>query len=431
MNTTFVNVEKQHARRAERERRLAELEAAYEAAATTNTRSFHQRMETVTNEHLLLDTDSTNPNLAPLANVHDRDEEGPAWLGTGKAPTIEECGQGYFHLHGSIARIIVYIKTIRLNALLSVMMLISLAGIFLVFATPSGGKVVSVQTDNDTGGTSPLVPDIGRAPSRSREDYFKSIIVGSNVASQYLLHDQDTPQGKAFVWLQDDDSFALYGNGDQYKAETGMDWHHTIEQQAILIRYSLAVLLYSTSMNSMTTSYDLETSVVTPELEDWSWNRRDKWLSASSVCSWYGLTCFGLFDETGRVLPGSSTSPVILESHNPILISLNLTSNNLIGSLPSELFTGLGSSCQLLDLSQNDLSGTLPKEIGHATGLHKLDLTSNVHLAGTLPASISLISHLQYLFLDGCSLTGTVPPALKHLNRLELATYPSSISEEL
>lgn len=430
MNTTFVNVEKQHARRAERERRLAELEAAYEAAATTNTRSFHQRIETVANEHLLLDTDNVNLNLAPLAHIDDRDE-GPAWLGTGKAPTTEEIGQGYIYVRGPAVRIIVYVQKNRLNVLISVMMLISLAGIILSFATPNGRNVVPLQSDNDTGITSSLDPDLGRAPSRSRADYFKSIIVGSNVSPVDLLTDVDTPQGQAFAWLQDDDSFALYGNGDRYKAETGMDWHHTIEQQAILIRYSLAVLFHSTSMNSIPTSYDLETSVVEPELEERSWNRRDKWLSASSVCSWYGLTCFGLFDETGRVLPGSSTSPVILESHNPILISLNLTSNNLIGSLPSELFTGLGTSFQLLDLSQNDLSGTLPKEIGHATGLHKLDLTSNVHLTGTLPASISLISHLQYLFLDGCSLTGTIPSALKHLNRLQLATYPSSIFEEL
>ena len=431
MNTTFANVEKQHARCAERERRLAELEAAYEAAVTTNTRSFHQRMETVTSEHFLLDTDNTNQNLAPLANVDDRDEEGPAWLGTGKAPTTEECGQGYFHLCGFIARIIVYIKKNRFNALVYVMLLMSLAGIILVFVTPSGGKVVSVQSDSDKGGTSSFVPDIGRAPSRSRTDYFKSVIVGSNVSPVDFLYDADTPQGQAFAWLQDDDSFALYGTSDRYKAETGMDWHHTIDQQANLIRYSLAVLFYSTSMNPMPTSYDLETSVVEPDIEERSWNRHDNWLSANSVCSWYGVTCFGLFDEIGRVLPGSSASPVILESHNPILISLNLTSNNLIGTLPSELFTGLGSSLQLLDLSQNDLSGTLPKEIGHATGLHKLDLTSNVHVTGTLPSSISLISHLQYLFLDGCSLTGTIPPALKHLNRLELATYPSSISEEL
>ena len=87
--------------------------------------------------------------------------------------------------------------------------------------------------------------------------------------------------------------------------------------------------------------------------------------------------------------------PIILENNNPILLSINLTNNNLAGSLPEELYTGLGSSLRLLDLSWNNLSSTIPSEIGHATGLHKLDLTSNEHLTGTLPATISLISHLQ------------------------------------
>mmetsp|Transcript_17448 Transcript_17448/g.49934 ORF Transcript_17448/g.49934 Transcript_17448/m.49934 type:complete len:432 (-) Transcript_17448:413-1708(-) len=431
MNTTFANVDKQHARRAERQRRLAELEAAYEAAVTTNTRSFHQRMEAAANDHLLLDacTTNANPNLALFATNDIGDEEGPTWLGAGEAPTAKERGH-YSHLRGPAARVVVYIQQNRLKALLAGMMLVSLAGIVVAFVTPSGGEGVPSSSDSGTGGTSSLVPDFGRAPSRSRADYFKSIIVGSNVSPPDLLYDGDTPQGRAFAWLQDDDSFALYGKGDRYEAETGMEWHHVIEQQAILIRYSLAVLFYSTTTNPAAESYDLETVVVEAGMEERLWNRFDNWLSASSVCSWYGLTCSGLFDETGRVLPGSS-KPVILDRGNPILISLNLTSNNLIGTLPSELFTGLGSSLRLLDLKSNDLSSSIPNEVGSASGLHKLDLTSNVHLTGTLPNTMSLISHLQYLFLDGCSLTGTIPPGLKHLSRLQLATYPPSIIEEL
>ena len=102
MNTTFANNEKQQARRAERARRLAELEAAYEAAVTTNTRSFHAQMESIANDHLLTDdncTDNGQVNLAPLAREGREEEvEGPTWFGLGEAPTTEERGQGYILL---------------------------------------------------------------------------------------------------------------------------------------------------------------------------------------------------------------------------------------------------------------------------------------------------------------------------------------------
>ena len=434
MNTTFANNEKQQARRAERARRLAELEAAYEAAVTTNTRSFHAQMESIAKDHLLTDdhiTHNGQVNLAPMAREGREEEiEGPTWFGLGEAPTAEECDQGYIYFRGCIDSAGVCIQKNGLNVLLVAMVLVSITGIVIAFVTPSA----ALDTAMDTEASSPiLLPDVGRAPPISRSDYLRSILVYSNVSSMTVLNDNGTPQGKAFAWLQEDDAIALYGGIDdeRYKAETGMDWHYAIERQAVLIRYSIAVLYYSTSSASLLDSFDVEAAVAEPG-EERMWNRDDNWLSGRSVCSWFGVSCSGLFDETGRILPGSvsSASPIILENNNPILLSINLTRNNLAGSLPPELFAGLGSSLRLLDLSFNDLSSTIPREIGHATGLHKLNFASNEHLMGTLPATMSLISHLQYLSLDGCAgLTGTVPQELKHLTRLQMAMYPPSISE--
>lgn len=440
MNTTFANHEKQQARRAERARRLAELEAAYEAAVTTNTRSFHAQMESIANDHLLLDdaygNDQRNGqvNLAPMAGelgVREDELEGPTWFGVGEAPTSEECDQGYNYFRWYMTSALNCVRQNQLNILLAVMVLASISGIIVAFLTPSAAEDTAMDTEVLS---SDILPDIGRAPSMSRSDYLQSILVRINVSPVTTLDDNNSPQGKALAWLQEDDAVALYGDNDdeRYKAETGMDWHHTIERQAVLIRYSLAVLFYATTSTQLSASFDVETAVVEPG-EERMWDRDDNWLSGRSVCSWYGITCSGLFDESGRILPGSpsSLSPIILENNNPILLSINLTSNNLAGSLPSELFSGLGSSLRLLDLSLNDLSSTIPSEIGHATGLHKLDLTSNEHLTGSLPATISLISHLQYLSLDGCAgLTGTIPPEVKHLTRLQIAMYPPSINEE-
>ena len=441
MNTTFANNERQQARRAERARRLAELEAAYEAAVTTNTRSFHAQLESIVNEHLLTDDNciaNGQVNLAPMAREGREDEmEGPTWFGVGEAPTSEECDQRYSYFRWYITSALAYIRQNQLNVLLAAMMIVSTTGIVIAFVTPSAAEnsMSSSSTSTVTDAQSPsLLPDIGRAPPISRSDYLQFIIFQSSVSSIPSLNDNDTPQGKAMAWLQEDDAFALYGDNDdeRYKAETGMDWHHTIERQGVLIRYALAALYFATTATSLSNSFDVETAVVEPD-EEHMWNRSDNWLSGNSVCSWYGITCFGLFDEIGRILPGSSSSssPIILENNNPILLSINLSSNNLAGSLPPELFTGLGSSLRLLDLSWNDLSSTIPSEIGHATGLHKIDLASNEHLTGTLPATMSLISHLQYLSLDGCTgLTGTVPQELKHLTRLQMAMYPPSISED-
>ena len=443
MNTTFANHDMQQARRAERARRLAELEAAYEAAVTTNTRSFHAQLESIANDHLLTDdnyTSNDQANLAPMAREGREDEmEGPTWFGLGEAPTTEERGRGYIYFRGFFDATGVCIRKNGLNVLLVAMMFASITGIAIAFVTPSAGEdgmsSSSTSMDTEADASSPsLLPDIGRAPPISRSDYLQSILVRSNVSPMAALNDNDTPQGKAFAWLQEDDAFAMYSDNDdeRYRAETGMDWHHTIERQADLIRYALAVLFYATTSTSLLDSFDVETAVVEP-VDERMWKRSDNWLSGSSICSWHGITCFGLFDEIGRILPGSSSSlsPIILENNNPILLSINLSSNNLAGSLPPELFTGLGSSLRLLDLSWNNLSSTIPSEIGHATGLHKIDLASNEHLTGTLPATMSLISHLQYLSLDGCTgLTGTVPQELKHLTRLQLAMYPPSISED-
>ena len=322
MNTTFANHDMQQARRAERARRLAELEAAYEAAVTTNTRSFHAKMESIANDHLLTDDNCTNNcqvNLAPMAREGRDDKmEGPTWFGLGEAPTTEERGRGYIYFRGYIDSTGVCIRKNGLNVLLVAMMLAFITGIAIASITPSAAEnsMSSSSTSTFTDAQSPnLLPDIGRAPPISRSDYLQFIIVQSSVSFMTALNDSDTPQGKALAWLQEDDAVALYGDSDNetYKAETGMDWHHTIERQAVLIRYSLAVLFYATTSTPLLDSFDVETAVIEPD-EECMWNRCDNWLSGSSVCSWYGIRCSGLFDEIGRILPGSSSSS---PTHHP------------------------------------------------------------------------------------------------------------------
>jgi len=95
-----------------------------------------------------------------------------------------------------------------------------------------------------------------------------------------------------------------------------------------------------------------------------NWTNKTGWGGAvGTECDWYGVTC------TGGDLTG-----------------LNLASNNLVGTIPSELgnFVNLTS----LDLSSNTLTGSIPTELGNLTTLTSLDLSTNF-LEGPLPQWLS------------------------------------------
>ena len=93
------------------------------------------------------------------------------------------------------------------------------------------------------------------------------------------------------------------------------------------------------------------------------------------------------------------------------LLSVQLPSANLSGSLPREL--GEFPLLQSLYLNINSLKGTIPLELGYSTSLSDIDLGDNL-LSGNLPPSIwNLCDKLVSLRLHGNSLSGTVPePAL-------------------
>ena len=417
MNTTFDNAQAHHARRAERQRRQAELEAAYDAAVTGNTRAFHQRMEAADN--YLLDRKYHG-------DERDYDDgEGSAWFGIGIPPPDGIRG-------GFCTRAVYCIKAKRFHIVLATMLVVAVGGIVAAFATPSKGRV-GASPSRPTGGEALedgeyYMPDRAPSASHSRADYFRSIIVGSKVSSEDVLYDDESPQGRAFAWLLDDDSVSLYGGGERYEpGAVAIDGSSSVdaESNAVLIRYALAVLYYSTTSTRRDESFDFEETVVAVSPSDIRlWTHSDLWLSGSSVCRWHGVTCFGQYDEAGNpiftssVMPASADGIVVPHSFGPVLISLNLTDNELDGQIPPELFTGLGPNLRILDLSANDLSGSIPSEIGHASSIDKLYLDRNPRLTGSVPRTLGTVSHLQYLYLNGCALTGSIPSEVGHLTRL-------------
>jgi len=413
MNTTFANAQTHQARREERRRRLAELEAAYDAAITGNTRAFHQRMDAA-ESHLL---DVRRHGDGPPLYHDDEGGSGSAWLGTGTPPPDGVRS-------GVLTRTTYCIKARRFYLVLAVMLSVAVAGIVVAFATPRKERAVPPPSTS-TGGNS--VPNRAPPASQSRSDYLRSIIVGSKVTAEDALYDDESPQGRAFAWLLDDDSVSLYGGGERYEpgiVAIGGDNSADIGKSAVLIRYALAILYYSTTTAHRDESFDFEETAVAASPSDTRWVRSDLWLSSTTVCKWYGITCYGQYNEVGNPIFTSSVHPAsskdfgLAHSSGPVLISLNLTTNGLDGHVPPELFTGLGPSLRILDLGSNNLSGSIPSEIGHADSIDKLYLGSNPRLSGTIPRTLGTVSHLQYLYLNDCQLSGPIPSELGHLTRL-------------
>ncbi|RDX63794.1 LRR receptor-like serine/threonine-protein kinase GSO1, partial [Mucuna pruriens] len=89
-----------------------------------------------------------------------------------------------------------------------------------------------------------------------------------------------------------------------------------------------------------------------------------------------------------------------------LLRNLDLSTNNLSGEIPIDLF-GL-TQLQFLNLSRNHFMGKIPSKIGGMKNLESLDLSNN-HLSGEIPASISNLSFLSYLNLSYNDFTGQIP----------------------
>ena len=125
-----------------------------------------------------------------------------------------------------------------------------------------------------------------------------------------------------------------------------------------------------------------------------NWKNNDNWLSDRPIGEWRGVTT----DRNGRV------------------IELDLSENQLTGSIPAEL--GSLSNLTLLYLWGNSLSGEIPPEIGSLANLEFLDLADN-QLTGSTPAELGSLSNLTLLYLWGNSLSGGIPPEIGSLTNLE------------
>ncbi|XP_073112423.1 receptor-like protein EIX2 [Elaeis guineensis] len=89
-----------------------------------------------------------------------------------------------------------------------------------------------------------------------------------------------------------------------------------------------------------------------------------------------------------------------------LVMSIDLSQNNLSGMIPEELVNLQG--LLFLNLSNNHFTGRIPKNIGALKQLESLDLSVN-NLSGVIPSTMSSMYFLSHLNLSHNNLSGKIP----------------------
>jgi len=191
------------------------------------------------------------------------------------------------------------------------------------------------------------------------------------------LADPSSPQSTAFNWVLNEDPLDL----------TGGLVDGSTNSSTVLERYVLSVLYWSTDGPNWTNQLDFMTN--------------------SSVCDWP--------DESK-----TSTVSYVNCNENGDLFDIRIDSNNLNGTIPSEL--AAVSTLAILTFNTNDLRGTLPSQLGLLTSLFWFTMTGNM-LTGSIPEQIASLPLLRSFALNQNQLTGTIPPILLGKNEAQLRYF--------
>mmetsp|Transcript_6701 Transcript_6701/g.14017 ORF Transcript_6701/g.14017 Transcript_6701/m.14017 type:complete len:739 (+) Transcript_6701:81-2297(+) len=267
---------------------------------------------------------------------------------------------------------------------------------------------------NNTEGEVPWNPWAGGKETpldMARFDRIKDRILEHRISHASVLEDPSSPQYKALAWLVRDDErhVDLPQIDDEGSKMTG---NNIDDEIALFQRYALAVFWFQTT-DAEIVEESLGMTVENPR--DIAWNNADGWMTSKGLCLWYGVTCHP-HQSYGVKYDG--------DFH---VAMLNLTSNNIHGVLPDELFTAF-LKMTVLDLHQNELAGTLGRELANMLELEDLFLNGN-SFEGQLPDNIGALRSLQNLNVHDNEFDGPIPVSIGELENLrELGMFNNQFS---
>ncbi|PKV51938.1 Leucine-rich repeat (LRR) protein [Aquimarina sp. MAR_2010_214] len=137
----------------------------------------------------------------------------------------------------------------------------------------------------------------------------------------------------------------------------------------------------------------------------------------SKVCDWAGVTV-----ENGKLISinisNNNLKGTLPNSINGLvyLKQLYLYSNQLIGNIPSSI--GDLIELQTLSLDNNQFTGNIPSSIGNLSNLDGLALYKN-QLGGMIPKELGNLLKLRFLFLHSNQISGPIPLELGGLTNVE------------
>ena len=152
-----------------------------------------------------------------------------------------------------------------------------------------------------------------------------------------------------------------------------------------------------------------------------NWQINDNWKSDTPLGEWYGVNT----DEEGRVreldLTGNNLVGSIPSKIGDLekLINISLENNEITGSIPLEIEHL--HQLEILNISWNKLTGVIPLGIFNLVNLKKIDLGVN-NISDEIPLEIGNLVNLETLDLFGNKLTGSIPLEIGNLVNLKQIT---------
>eukprot|EP00980_Cylindrotheca_fusiformis_P013057 scaffold3267_cov140-Cylindrotheca_fusiformis.AAC.19 len=196
-----------------------------------------------------------------------------------------------------------------------------------------------------------------------REDLYLAYL--RQITGQNILEDTSTPQGMAYAFIINYDTM----------------FAKSCNVAGLVNRYALMTFYFATSGDM--------------------WTNNQGWCGGSPHCSWTGVTC-----------------------SNNVVTGLDLESNNLVGSIPQEIYAL--NKLQTINLFANSLAGTIPN-MKLMSDLRMIDFQQNLLTGPAVPLTLPV--GLTSYRVSGNRLSGTIPPSIDNWKRLrELWAGHNSLS---